>query len=260
MQTISLPEAETGSMFTIKSGVTLTLGGNITLRGQSSNTAGLVNVNDGMLVMEDGSKITGNTSSSGSGGVYVAAGTFTMKGGEISGNTAGSGGGVEVNSGTFTMDGGKILGNTASSLSGGTFIMTGGEISDNTAANSGSGVYVSGSVEISGNTVTKDGGAVYVADGTFTMSGGEVSGNTATDSGGGVYVSGGTFKKQPAGAGSTSGVIYGSDASPASKANTATGGSGHAVFVSAGMKRETTVEETQSLDSTLDDAEGGWTE
>jgi hypothetical protein len=171
--------------------------------------------------MNTGSKLSGNTvSSSTGGGVYVNGGTFTMSGGEISGNTASSssGGGVYVASGgTFTMSGGEISGNTASPsssssypgggvyvASGGTFTMSGGEISGNTASSRGGGVFVysSGTFTmeggaISGNTASSSsygGGGVFVSGGTFTMSGGEISGNTASFNGGGVYVySSGTF-------------------------------------------------------------------
>jgi P pilus assembly protein, porin PapC len=206
-----------GSMFTVDSGVTLTLDENITIVGRSGNNASLVFVNnDGKLIMNDGAKISGNRSSSSSsssfsvGGVY-STGTFTMNGGEISGNTASSsnaassyGGGV-YSSGTFTMNGGEISGNTASSYfrssgggvySTGTFTMYGGEISGNTASSSSASY-----------TYTSDssGGGVY-SSGTFTMYGGEISGNTASSSysssnpnsssspsnsfGGGVYSSG----------------------------------------------------------------------
>ena len=54
--------------------------------------------------MESGSKITGNSSSSNSGGVHVAGATFMMNGGAISGNTAATdGGGMYMyNSGVYT--------------------------------------------------------------------------------------------------------------------------------------------------------------
>jgi hypothetical protein len=143
-RTVSL--SSTGSLFTVESGVTLTLGNNVTLQGRSDNTSSLVRVNSyGTLVMRSGAKVSGNTVSSFDGGVYSSAdsgggvyvvgfGTFTMSGGEISGNTASSGGGgVFVgSSGTFTMSGGEISGNTASSGGGalvsysGTFTMSGG--------------------------------------------------------------------------------------------------------------------------------------
>jgi hypothetical protein len=94
----------------------------ITLTGRNNNNVSLVRVESGgTLEMKAGALITGNTNTSASssvygGGVYVAGGTFTMSGGEISDNTAssassgipdGGGGGVSVTGGgTFTMSGG----------------------------------------------------------------------------------------------------------------------------------------------------------
>jgi len=51
------------------------------------------------------------------------SGTFTMNGGEISGNIGrGEGGGVCINAGTFTMYSGEIFGNTAQTNGGGVCI------------------------------------------------------------------------------------------------------------------------------------------
>ena len=127
---------------------TLVLDENITLQGKSDSRNALVSVEGGRLEMKEGAKITGNTNTdttsfSGGGGVYVwRGGTFTMSGGEISGNTANMGGGVYVNNGTFTMSGGKISGNTAITRSDG--------------LGSGGGVYV-----YSDGTFTKTGGTIY---------------------------------------------------------------------------------------------------
>jgi hypothetical protein len=208
-----------GAMFTVNSGVILTLDNNITLQGRSNNTDSLVNVfTGGRLVMNAGSAITGNTyhsSSSGTGygfggGVYVGGGTFTMRGGTISGNTAYGGGGVYVGGGTFTMSGGTISGNTATTTS----------------------------------SYSSYGGGVAVVTGTFTMSGGTISSNTATTTtssisfGGGVRMSGGTFTK-------TGGTIYGYSASDTVNSNavknrsgTVVSNQGHAVY--AGKRKETT--------------------
>jgi len=224
-----------GAMLTVESGVTVVLDNNITLRGCSdinplsstgNNDTSLVRVNSsGTLIMKTGSIITGNTNFSSSsdsrgGGVYVDNNaTFTMNGGEISGNTASSsyddgylygvsysyGGGVYVGSNaTFTMNSGKISDNSAYTSSssrtsysygggvcvGGAFTMNGGEISGNTAYTPSSSSVISYSY----------GGGVYV-NGTFTMSSGKISDNTAYaysistpySYGGGVYISNGTF-------------------------------------------------------------------
>jgi uncharacterized repeat protein (TIGR02543 family) len=266
--------SSSGSLFTVGSGVTLTLGENVTLQGRTGNNAALVNVNSGgTLVMETGAKITSNTNSDSNGsfyggGVRVNGGTFTMNGGAISGNTVGTlssssssnGGGVYVSSGTFTLNGGAISGNTAASygyangggvsVAGGTFTQSGGTISDNTAS-----TY---------NYNANGGGVSVDSSGTFIQSGGTIGGNTASStsssynlgSGGGVYVvSNGTFIKE------SGGVIYGSNASTALQ-NTAQGGDtyGHAVYVnsSPAKKRNHTVGEGVTLDSWGDGAAGGW--
>jgi uncharacterized repeat protein (TIGR02543 family) len=218
-----------GSMFTIESGVTLILEDNLELHGNYGNSSSLIRVNSGAnLILNSGTRITGNTYYSYSaygaalctslgGGVCVAGGTFTMSGGEISGNSCSAstffsdsssssyslGGGVYVAEGTFTMSGGEITDNTCTTssqsnasfssssygggvyIAGGTFIMSGGKIADNTARNSNySSCYRS------------YGGGVCVAGGTFIMSGGEITSNTVSSFntfGGGVYVAGGTF-------------------------------------------------------------------
>ena len=105
--------------------------------------------------MNASSKITGNF---GGGGVGVSTiGTFVMRGGEISNNTAYTGGGV-FNRGVFTMSDGEISGNTSSNPGGGvytvgTFNMSGGEISGNTSSYGG-GVYA-------GGTFNKTGGSIF---------------------------------------------------------------------------------------------------
>ena len=88
-------------------------------------------------------------------GIYVNS-SFTMYGGEISGNTIDAsasvyGGGVYVDYGPFTMHGGSITNNKISETIG-------------------------------------NGGGVFVSDhGSFTMDGGSIIYNRAPDSGGGVY-------------------------------------------------------------------------
>jgi hypothetical protein len=195
-RTISL--SANGSMFTVYSGVTLTVDENITLMGRNANNASLVYVYGGNLIMNDKAKITGNNAgSSRGGGIFINSGNFTMNGGGISGNTASStdyssyGGGVYVSSGTFTMNGGEVSGNTSRSprlsygggvyVSSGTFTMSSGEISGNTSS-SYSNYY---------SDYSSYGGGVYVTSGTFTMNGGKISGNTSSSRssyGGGVYV------------------------------------------------------------------------
>lgn len=123
--------------------------------------------------------ITGNTSTSGGGGVYVAdSTTFTMYGGTITDNTANYGGGVYV-----------AGGDTENKY----FTMYGGSITENHANKSGGGIYsTSNNISIYGggvtnNSVTKTGnaGGIYVSSssGTLTVGGNvNISGNWQGDS------------------------------------------------------------------------------
>ncbi|MDR1306286.1 MAG: hypothetical protein LBK74_01760 [Treponema sp.] len=201
-----------GSLIALGEGEHLVLR-DITLKGSEDNAAPLVYAGGGStLTMKAGAEVSGNgngadVESALGGGVHVAAGAvFTMQGGEISGNTSGSGGGVSV--GGADDDGGGERG---------TFIMRGGTISGNEVFygnhgqfGEGGGVFVTaGAVftmeggEISGNTSYEIGGGVCVWESDFTMEGGEISGNIA-DYGGGVYVRDGTFSL-------TGGIVHGSD-------------------------------------------------
>ena len=141
-------------------------------------------------------------------GVYLdSAGTFTMYGGSISGNSAAEkGGGVYMDRGTFRMLGGSVSGNKAKYGGGvyvysGAFTLSGGTVSGNSSDEDGAGVYTTGTFNMTGGSVsgnfttdaavtgfaTKRGGGVYAAY-VFNMSGGTISGNTAAEYGGGVYV------------------------------------------------------------------------
>jgi uncharacterized repeat protein (TIGR02543 family) len=239
-RTVSL--SATGSLLTVESGVTLTLGNNLTLQGRSNNTAALVQVNSGgTLVMNSGSRVTENTNNamwSYGGGIYIAYnGAFTMSGGIISNNSADFAGGGIYMTGTFIMSGGIINNNSAKDGGGvrsqGTFTISGGTISNNTGA---------------------WGGGV-LTDGIFTMSGGVISGNTG-QWGGGVYVDSSNFIKQ------MGGVIYGSNENTSTLRNTATDGNdyGHAVYVTTSpvKKRNTTAGSGVTLNSAVSGSTGGW--
>jgi hypothetical protein len=206
--------------------------GHIIMSGNSKITgnknyngwAGGVQVSgEGTLTMEDNSEISGNqcivdddvdvsNSSIGRGaGVFVDyGGKLYIKGGTITGNTAGyTAGGILVGVGaSLNMTGGKITNNTATKGNGGgialsgantLFIMEDGEISGNTAAaGSGGGIFVNtgASLDMKGgkiinNTATaKSGGGIFLnyGDTSFNMTGGEISNNTAAAGyGGGVF-------------------------------------------------------------------------
>jgi hypothetical protein len=223
-----------GTMFEVRTNVTLVLDNNITLQGHSQNTACMVYVNGGILKMNAGAAITGNSYC----GVNVYSGTFEMNAGTISSNASGV---YMSNSNvSFIMSGGTIFGNTARgvNMSYGTFTMNGGTVSGNAG-----GVYVDNGTftmndgTISGNAASS-GGGVYMNGGTLNMRGGIITGNTASEYGGGVYKSSGTFTK-------TGGIItgYNSDQSEGNKVSDNFGimpRRGHAVYVSANIRKETT--------------------
>jgi hypothetical protein len=129
-------------------------GGKLVIRGvtlDGNHTIGSVVTvqGNGTLVLETGS-ITGAADTGNGGGGVGCWGTFIMKGGTISGNSAIDGAGVLVGyaSAVFTMVDGTIFGNTATSggggvmISAGTFTMTGGSITNNTASGAGGGVNI----------------------------------------------------------------------------------------------------------------------
>ena len=167
----------------------LTLGNNITLQGRENATDSLVSVTRGTLIMQTGSKITGNKTNANvnGGAVNIATGgTFIMSGGEISGNTAGSSGGGVYNGGSFTMNGGTITSNIANDYGGGVvvfasaFAKIGGIITGNDATNGnqvvskqwgGHAVYAygnSGSPKTRDTTVGPGVGLIYNNNGTFS--------------------------------------------------------------------------------------------
>jgi len=220
-----------GSMFSIYPNVTFILDNNITLYGHNQNTGSLVSVFGGIFRMNAGTGITGNNGGRSGGGVYLSSGAFEMNGGTIAANAANSGGGVYVSGGTFAMNDGNIAGN---------------------AANDGGGVYISkGTVNTNGgaihtNTAQNSGGGVFASGGTFNMRGCVIARNTAVRSGGGVYVSGSLTKFAK-----TGGVITGYKSDP-NDGNAVIDGtplprSGHAVFVSATKRKETTAGPTVYL-------------
>ena len=208
-----------GTMFTVKSNVIFILDNNITLHGHDKNSGSMVVVDGGTFKMRTGSTITGNNTSRNGGGVFLQGyfndgGTkFEMTGGTIRDNTAREGGGVYAG-------GGKAP-----------FIMMGGIISGNTA-DTGGGVYAS-----------NDGGS-------FTMRGGTITGNTAREYGGGVFGGDGALTLVKGG-----GIITGfnSEQSNGNVVKDQFGNvlarRGHAVYVSADLRKETTAGPKENLSS-----------
>ncbi|MDR0461066.1 MAG: hypothetical protein LBH62_06520 [Nitrososphaerota archaeon] len=175
-------------------------GGEITNNTASRNGGGVCNSLSANFVMSGG-QISNNKVSSvefGFGGGVFNGAVFTMFMGKIFNNEAVHGGGVYVTTGnihadmtcdgSFSIFGGEISGNIAQWGGGvqntGVFSMSGGVISYNQATYGG-GVYnyFNGNFSLSKNGVISDniaevGGGVY-NDGTFSRRNGEISDNTA---------------------------------------------------------------------------------
>ena len=132
-RTVDLQGSPSGSpLITVGKGVTLTLT-NIVFKGlkngaegdNANNSASLILVDGGTLILGEGAVLSDNHNVGGAGtggGVCMKDGTFLMKGGVISGNKAvgssegsGYGGGVYVTDGTFTVTGGVIYGSSGES-------------------------------------------------------------------------------------------------------------------------------------------------
>ena len=121
-RTIQYNGANDAPLFLINANSSITLYQNITLRGITSSTTNLVRVGNASyssLYMNPGSKITGHTTTSQYGAVYVTGADSRLEmrgGGEITGNhssAASSSGGVYNDNGSlFYMTGGSITGNT----------------------------------------------------------------------------------------------------------------------------------------------------
>lgn len=261
-----------GSLFTVNNGVTLILEKNITLRGRNNNDKSVVEIYEyGTLIMNKGSHITDNISSSNGGGVYIRNnGTFNLNGGKITANILSSdyssGGGVYISGGIFNMNDGEISENMSSYSGGGvyitnngTFTMNGGKIYSNTS----SAQYY------------PDGGGVSIFKGIFIMNNGEIINNTSLTSsstayGGGVYVSsngifsmfgGSTFSK------TGGGIIYGNGSNTIyrnlvrSNSGTIYDNSGHAVYATGGgstKRMEITVGSEMDLYYNNDTFGGDW--
>ena len=226
--------AATGVLFMATDTASITLGQNITLSGNPAApaNAGLLMVygENASAYMLAGSKVTNHHQTAANLGfnapVLVRGASFTMKGGEITGNTAAAvgsenTGGVRVtHGGTFNMENGRIFDNNIAGPATGSvfhvggvfaqgvgtiFNMNGGEISGNTTVGGRStgGVLVDlfavfnlngGRIHNNSAATGSVHGGVAVFDGSiFNMNSGQISNNMSNGAGtsaGGVFLNG----------------------------------------------------------------------
>ena len=170
--------AETDSIIKAANGGTIVLNSGAILQNNKAAQfgSGILANNRVNITMEDGAIIRNNTNSNYElgGGILIGnSSTFTMNGGEISGNTANGGGGVAIIGSTMVMNDGTISNNSTYRTSG--------------QGSYGAGVYVADYANASG------GDTLFTATpASFEMNGGSICDNTALDYGGGVL----TFPQQ----------------------------------------------------------------
>ncbi|WP_345322930.1 Ig-like domain-containing protein [Novipirellula rosea] len=172
-------------------GVTVT--GNTATGGTAPTQGGggVFNRGGGFLDVVNGSMITNNvaTTGSGSGGGIFSSGILTVDSSTISGNSANrAGGGIEISgmSGTTSLTNVTLTNNQAVGAPG-----------------NGGGMHISGTVDtnilggtVSGNSAALEGGGLWNGGGTMTIDGTTIDGNTASgdaadEGGGGIFNEGG---------------------------------------------------------------------
>ena len=164
--------AETDSIIKAANGGTIVLNSGAILQNNKAAQfgSGILANNRVNITMEDGAIIRNNTNRNYElgGGILLGNGsTFTMNGGEISGNTANGGGGVAIIGSTMVMNNGTISNNSTYRTSG--------------QGSYGAGVYVADYANSSG------GDTLFTATpASFEMNGGKITGNKALDYGGGI--------------------------------------------------------------------------
>ena len=194
-------------------GGTLSLyGGNII--GNQAEYGAAVYITGGGRFEMYGGKIGGNLASSRGGGVFVYSGEMLLEKGSVSQNRSEkNGGGIDISGeGILEMRGGFVTGNTAGAWSGGIenfgiFEMYGGTVSENSAVEDAGGVYNGGVFTMRGGSIrensAKYGGGVC-NDSKMTLHDGTVCYNLAQESGGGIYnadtlvINGGTVSSNTA--------------------------------------------------------------
>ena len=164
--------AETDSIIKAANGGTIVLNSGAILQNNKAAQfgSGILANNRVNITMEDGAIIRNNTNRNYElgGGILIGnSSTFTMNGGEISGNTANGGGGVAIIGSTMVMNNGTISNNSTYRTSG--------------QGSYGAGVYVADYANSSG------GDTLFTATpASFEMNGGKITENKALDYGGGV--------------------------------------------------------------------------
>ena len=195
------------SVFTVKSGGTLTLNSNVTL--QTTYAGITVTVEEGGTLVLDGATIT-STSTMSPTGVQVTNGTLIINSGKVTGL---KGSPIVATDSIVTITGGEISTNNSNvKLTNCQADISGLTVSGNSTSYNGGGIKISGGGEYTfkdcqitnnsttfGNGENGYGGGIYIdTTGTVTFTNCTITGNTAADNqnsskGGGIYLNSGTL-------------------------------------------------------------------
>jgi hypothetical protein len=141
-----------------------------------------------------------NNAARGGAGVYLLAGTLTLKDSHFTSNSAfTSGGGIFNGAATLVLTNSTFNGNQAAGNAGGAIrndsgamTLTNMTLSGNSASNAGGGIYNNaGTMTLTGSTLDHNiaqlGGGTYVVAGALNMTDSHFTGNTGFTSGGGIF-------------------------------------------------------------------------
>jgi hypothetical protein len=151
--------------------------------------------NEGVLVIQNGSRIRNNSADNFSGGGVwnTDTGTLTVTGSSISGNSAGDGGGGIANAGSLTIDASTVSNNTAGNDGGGlqnretgTAAVQNASVFSHNSASNGGGLFNMGTFTTTNsaflkNTAPGEGDAVFSAVGIINAT--SVTGSCIVDNG-----------------------------------------------------------------------------
>lgn len=187
---------EQGSVLTISAGAHVTLQTLTITKGSGSYlgwgiTDGGGIGNDGGTVTLKGTDVSGNTAAGTGGGIFTLGGTVILEDSHVNGNTAngGDGGGINNIGGTVTLYNSTVSGNRSSVSGGGisnntsTLTLTGSKVSDNIAGGSGGGILgfqaniTLNSSTVTGNTAAGVAGGIGNWAGTVTLNDSTVTDN-----------------------------------------------------------------------------------
>lgn len=197
------------SVFTVKSGGTLTLNSNVTL--QTTYIGITVTVEDGGTLVLDGATINSTEGTTSSTGIKVTNGTLIIKSGRL---TDLKGSPIVATDSIVNITGGEISTNNSNvKLTNCQADISGLTVTENSTSYNGGGIKISGGGEYTfkdcqitnnsttfGNGENGYGGGIYIdTTGTVTFTNCTITGNTAADNlssskGGGIYLNSGTLR------------------------------------------------------------------